>query len=62
MSESIDAFKVAASTTIMDVAAEVSYADYDNDFSEVNVVLGYDVTDAIDAGLVYTNTDYCFNW
>ena len=52
----IDAFKVAAATTIMDIAAEVSYADYDNDSYELDVILGYDFTDAIDAGLVYTNT------
>ena len=52
----IDAFKVAAATTIMDVSAELSYADYDNDRSELDLVLGYDITDAIDAGIVYTNT------
>jgi hypothetical protein len=52
----IDAFKVAAATTIMDISAEVSYADYDNDSYELDVILGYDFTDAIDAGIVYTNT------
>ncbi len=52
----IDAFKVAASTTIMDISTEVSYADYDNDSYELDVILGYDFTDAIDAGIVYTNT------
>ncbi len=51
-----DAFKVAASTTIMGIAADVSYADYDNELYEFDVVLGYDITDAIDAGIVYTNT------
>ncbi|WP_373028759.1 OprD family outer membrane porin [Sulfurovum sp.] len=55
--ESIDAFKVAASTTVMGVAAEVSYADYDNDLDELNVILGYDITDKIDAGVVYADTD-----
>ncbi|EIF51932.1 OprD family outer membrane porin [Sulfurovum sp. AR] len=55
--EDIDAFKVAAATTIMDIATEVSYADYDNDSYEFDVVLGYDITDAIDAGIVYTNTE-----
>jgi len=54
--DSINAFKVAAATTIMDISAEVSYADYDNDRYEANVVLGYDFTKAIDAGIVYTNT------
>ena len=56
LGEDIDAFKVAASTTIMDIAAEVSYADYDNDSYEFDVILGYDFTEAIDAGIVYTNT------
>lgn len=56
LGEDINAFKVAAATTIMDIAAEVSYADYDNDSYEFDVVLGYDFTDAIDAGIVYTNT------
>ncbi len=56
LGDDIDSFKVAAATTIMDIAAEVSYADYDNDSYEFDVVLGYDFTDAIDAGIVYTNT------
>ncbi|HSR74712.1 MAG TPA: hypothetical protein VLL31_07705, partial [Sulfurovum sp.] len=56
LGEDIDAFKVAAATTIMNIAAEVSYADYDNDSHELDVILGYDFTDAIDAGIVYTNT------
>ncbi len=54
--EDLDAFKVAASTTFMDIATEVSYADYDNG-SEFDLILGYDFTDAIDAGIVYTNTE-----
>ena len=52
----IDASKVAAATTIMDVSAELSYADYDNDRSELDLVIGYDITDTIDTGIVYTNT------
>jgi hypothetical protein len=56
LGDDIDSFKVAAATTIMDIAAEVSYADYDNDSYELDVILGYDFTDAIDAGVVYTNT------
>jgi len=52
----IDAFKVAASTTIMGVATEVSYADFDNDLYEFDVILGYDVSETIDVGVVYTNT------
>ena len=56
LDEDLDAFKVAAATTIMDISAELSYADYDNG-SETDLILGYDFTDAIDAGLVYTNTE-----
>jgi len=56
MGEDIDSWKIAAATTIWDIATEVSYADYDNDSYEFDVVLGYDFTDTIDAGIVYTNT------
>jgi hypothetical protein len=56
LDEDLDAFKVAAATTIMDISAELSYADYDNG-SETDLIFGYDFTDAIDAGLVYTNTE-----
>lgn len=54
--DSINAFKVSASTTIMGISTEVSYADFDNDFHEANVILGYDFTEAIDVGIVYSNT------
>jgi len=53
--QDVDAFKVGASTTIAGVAAELSYADYDNG-SETDLVLGYDVTDCVNLGAVYTNT------
>jgi len=39
----------------MDISAELSYADYDKG-NETDLVLGYDFTDAIDGGVVYTNT------
>lgn len=51
----LDAFKVDVSTTIMDISAELSYADYDKG-NETDLILGYDFTDAIDAGVVYSNT------
>lgn len=51
----LDAFKVAVATTVMGVAAELSYADYDKG-NETDLILGYDFSDAIDAGVVYTNT------
>ncbi len=53
--EDLDAFKVSAATTFMDISAELSYADYDQG-NETDLILGYDFTDAIDAGVVYTNT------
>ena len=51
----LDAFKVAVGTTIMDISAELSYADYDKG-NETDLVLGYDFSNSIDAGIVYTNT------
>jgi hypothetical protein len=54
--DSINAFKVAASTTISDISTEVSYASFDNDFYEANVILGYEFTESIDGGIVYSNT------
>ena len=51
----LDAFKVAVATTLMDISAELSYADYDKG-NETDLILGYNFTDAIDAGVVYTNT------
>jgi hypothetical protein len=54
--DSINAFKVAASTTISDISVDLSYASWDNDFYEGDVILGYEFTKAIDAGIVYSNT------
>lgn len=53
--EDVDAFKVGASTTISGVAAELSYADYDQG-NEFDLILGYDITSTVDAGLVFTST------
>ena len=53
--EDLDAFKISASTKIAGVSAELSYADYDKG-NETDLILGYDITESIDAGLVYTNT------
>jgi len=56
LGDDIDSWKIAASTTFMGISAELSYADYDNDSYEFDAVFGYDFTDTIDAGIVYTNT------
>jgi hypothetical protein len=53
--EDVDAFKVGISTTFAGISAELSYADYDQG-NETDLVLGYDVTDCINVGAVYTNT------
>ncbi|NOR55316.1 MAG: porin [Sulfurovum sp.] len=62
-----DNFKVEASTTLWDVRASASYAyyEYDNndiiDFDngqEIDVILGYDITNCISVDAIYTNTNY----
>ncbi len=53
--EDLDAFKIGASTKFAGLSAELSYADYDNG-NETDLILGYDVTDCINVGTVYTNT------
>lgn len=52
--QDLDAFKVSASTTFAGISATVSYADFDNGH-ETNVILGYDITQAIDFTTVYSN-------
>ncbi|HIQ28230.1 MAG TPA: hypothetical protein EYH42_06990 [Sulfurovum sp.] len=52
--QDLDAFKVSASTTIAGISATISYADFDNGH-ETDVILGYDITQAIDFTAVYTN-------
>jgi len=58
-----NAFKVEASTTYEGVSATASYAYYeyeqlDDEGYEFDLILGYEITKAIDANLVFTNTDY----
>lgn len=56
MQGDIHAFKVAASKTFNALSVEVSYAQYDNDRYEADMILGYELTKDIDLGLVYSNT------
>ena len=49
-------YKVAASTNLYGVDTEVSFAGYGDDGQEIDVILGYDATDAINFGAIYTNT------
>ena len=60
-----DTFKVEAGTEFAGIAATASYAYYEyaqnvveDEGHEIDVILGYDITDAIDLNVVYTNTDY----
>jgi len=54
-------WKVGASTEIAGFNAEASYAGYGDEGSELDVILGYDITDCINAGAVYSLTDYDVN-
>lgn len=61
-------FKVEAGTEFAGISATASYAYYeysqhataseDNDGAEIDVILGYGITEAVDLNVVYTNTDY----
>jgi len=58
-------FKVEAGTEFAGITGSLSYAYYEYDQIipedegyEVDLILGYDITDAIDLNVVYTNTDY----
>ena len=61
-------FKVEAGTEVAGLTASVSYAYYEydqnaiadteDDGQEIDVIVGYSITDSIDANVVYTNTDY----
>ena len=61
-------FKVEAAAEFAGISSSVSYAYYEydqnaiagleDDGQEIDVILGYNITDSIDTGLVYTNTDY----
>ena len=53
----LDAFKVEASTTIAGINALVSYSDFDNGH-ELNVIAGYDVTEAVDVSVIYSDTQF----
>lgn len=54
-------WKVGASTELSGVSLEASYAGYGDEGSELDVIAGYDVTDSVNIGAVYTLTDYDVN-
>ena len=61
-------FKVEAGTEFSGITGSLSYAYYEyeqntianfeDEGHEIDVILGYDITDTIDLNVVYTNTDY----
>ncbi len=50
-------WKVGASTKLAGAALEASYAGYGDEGSELDLIVGYDVTDSVNVGAVYTLTD-----
>ncbi|MEY3002386.1 MAG: hypothetical protein RLZZ428_761 [Pseudomonadota bacterium] len=56
--EAGSSYKVAASTDLAGISTTVAYAEYDRG-SETNVILGYDFSDAISLGAIYSDSvDY----
>ncbi|MEA2047789.1 MAG: hypothetical protein U9O64_05010 [Campylobacterota bacterium] len=60
-----DSWKVEASTELAGISAALSYAYYEyaqawkvEEGAEIDFILGYNVNEAIDLNVVYTNTDY----
>lgn len=54
-------WKVAAAGKIVGISTELSYAGYGDEGSELDLILGYDATDALNLGVVFTATDYTFD-
>ena len=51
-------WKVGASTELAGFNTEVSYAQYGDEGSELDVILGYDITKCMNVAAVYSSTDY----
>lgn len=51
-------WKIGASTELAGLNTEVSYAQYGDEGSELDVILGYDVTKCFNLAAVFTSTDY----
>jgi len=54
-------WKVAASTELAGLNVEASYAGYGDEGSELDLILGYDASDAVNLAVIYTSTDYDVN-
>ena len=53
-----DSWKVEASKEISGVSTSVSYADYETNGNELDVILGYTVSDTTSVDAIFTNTKY----
>jgi hypothetical protein len=53
-----DSWKVEASKEISGVSTSVSYADYETIGNELDVILGYTVSDTTSIDAIFTNTKY----
>jgi len=61
VNDDVLSWKVGASTELAGLNAELSYAAYGDEGSEIDVILGYDVTKCINLAAIYTSTDYDVN-
>ena len=52
------ATKISASKEISGISTEVSYANYEGDDKELDIILGYSVNDKISIDAIYTDTNY----
>jgi len=53
-----NAYKVDLSKEFGPVSATASYANYDNDANEIDVILGYTLKENLSFGAIYSNTTY----
>ena len=51
-------WKVSAATELAGLSTELSYAQYGDEGSELDVIVGYDITKCMNLSAVYTSTDY----
>ena len=57
-SEIGSSWKVGATTELAGLTAELSYADYDTAGEEIDLILGYGITNCISVDAIYTSTAY----
>ena len=56
-----DSWKVEASKEISGVSSSISYADYETNGNELDLILGYAVSDTTSVDAIFTNTKYTEN-